>query len=82
MELNKIHKDFIWDNKRAKIKHSTLISDYSDGGLRDIDIELKIKALQLSWLRRFHDSNLHPWKNIPRQFFTKFPPVTVSSFQI
>ena len=71
VELNKIHKDFIWDNKMAKIKHSTLISDYTDGGLRDIDIELKIKALQMSWLKRFHDSNHHPWKNIPRRIFSK-----------
>ena len=44
VELNKIHKDFICDNKRPKIKHSTLIGDYCDGGLRDIDVALKIKA--------------------------------------
>ena len=71
VELNKIHKDFIWDNKRAKIKHSTLISDYKDGGLRDIDVDLKVRALQLSWLKRLHDSNFHPWKVIPNHIFSK-----------
>ena len=70
-ELNKMHKEFIWDNKKAKIKHSTLIGNYSDGGLRDIDIDIKIKALQLSWLKRFYDSNFHPWKSIPSYIFGK-----------
>ena len=73
-ELKKIHKDFIWESKKAKVKHSTLISDYKDGGLRDIDINCKIKALQLSWLRRFFDSNYHPWKNIPSHIFSKISP--------
>ena len=31
--LDDLHKDFIWDGKRAKIKHCTLIGDYTDGGL-------------------------------------------------
>ena len=44
-EVNKMHMKFIWENKKAKIKHSTLIGNYSDGGLRDIDIDIKIKAL-------------------------------------
>ena len=66
-----IHKDFIWDGKRPKIKHSTLISDYCDGGLRDVDIECKIKSLKLSWLNRLHDCNHHPWKVIPLHIFAK-----------
>ena len=41
-----IQKDFIWDSKRAKIKHDTLIADYPDGGLKDIDIKAKIDSLQ------------------------------------
>ena len=32
--LKNIHKYFVWDGKRAKIKHSTLINDYPDGGLK------------------------------------------------
>ena len=73
-ELKSIHINFIWNNKRPKIKHSTLISDISDGGLRDVDIESKIKALQLSWLKRFYDDNFHPWKLIPKYLFSKFSP--------
>ena len=69
--LVKTHNDFIWDGKKPKIKHSTLIGNYEDGGLRDIDICSKIKALQLSWLKRLHDNNFHPWKIIPTYLFSK-----------
>ena len=79
-QLNSIHKEFIWDNKKAKIKHSTLIANYEQGGLKDIDINTKIKALQLSWIRRLHDSNFHPWKVIPTYLFSKISPLGVNIF--
>ena len=75
-EVKSIHKAFIWDNKRPKIKHSTLISDHCDGGLRDVDIDIKIKALHLSWLKRLFDNNFHPWKNIPQYLFSRFSPTS------
>ena len=34
-QMNSVHKSFIWDNKKPKIKHSTLIADYSEGGYKD-----------------------------------------------
>ena len=64
-ELEKIQKDFIWNGKPAKVKHYTLISDYENGGLKDIDIKLKFTSLQLSWLKRLFGQNYHPWKDIP-----------------
>ena len=72
--LESVHKDFIWNGKNPKIKHSTLINDYSNGGLRDIDIRSKIKALQLSWLKRLYDNNFHPWKIIPTHLFSTLGP--------
>ena len=79
-ELENIHKNFIWDGKRAKIKHSTLIGNYDQGGLKDIDIETKIKSLQLSWLKRLHDDNFHPWKIIPEKLFFKISPLGKNLF--
>ena len=69
--LEELHKKFIWNDTRAKIKHSTLISDYCDGGLKDVDINAKIKALHLSWLKRLFDDNFHPWKCIPTFIFNR-----------
>ena len=69
-ELEKIHKDFIWDSKTPKIKHTTLIGDFNKGGLRDIDISSKFSSLQLSWLNRYFDSNFHPWKIFAKHYFS------------
>ena len=64
-QIEKLQKEFIWSGKNPKIKHSTLIADYEQGGLKDIDVKAKIKSLQLSWVRRLYSQNFHPWKNIP-----------------
>ena len=69
--IEQIHLDFIWSNKRPNIKHSTLIGNYAKGGLKDIDITAKMKALHLSWLNRLYDDNSHPWKNIPLFYFNR-----------
>ena len=79
-QLNTIHKKFIWDNKRAKIKHSSLIANYDQGGLKDIDIVTKIKALQLSWIKRLLDDNFHPWKIIPTHFLSNISPLGCNIF--
>ena len=38
--LNEIQQRFIWNKKRPKIKHSTLIDSYVEGGYKDVDIAL------------------------------------------
>ena len=63
-----LHKDFIWNGKKPKIKHTTLISDYTNGGLKDIDINCKLCSLKFSWITRLLDkSNFHPWKVIANE---------------
>ena len=71
-QMNSVHKGFIWDNKKPKIKHSTLIADYSEGGYKDVDIETKISALKATWVKRLSDSNFHSWKIIPAILFSKY----------
>jgi len=70
--LVEIQKCFIWDGKKAKIKHSTLTNDYSKGGLKDIDITAKFEALHLSWLSRFYSENKHPWTKILKSILIKY----------
>jgi len=48
-----------------RVKHNTFITDYIDGGLKDIDIRAKMESLHLSWLKRLYDGNKHPWKKLP-----------------
>ena len=63
-------KKILWKSSTPKIKHSTLIRDYKDGGLKNVDIETKLKALKLTWVRRLCDDNQHPWKIIPLNYLT------------
>ena len=66
--IQTLHKDFIWNGKKPKIKHTTLISDYTNGGLKDIDINCKLCSLKFSWITRLLDkSNSHPWKVIANE---------------
>ena len=67
-EMKSLHKEFIWINRKPKIKHTDLIGDYAEGGLKDIDIESKLLSIKISWVRRLKDSNFHPWKEFATYF--------------
>ena len=71
-QLNVIQRGFLWNNKKSKIKHSTLVADYSEGGYNDIDITTKLSALKVAWVTRLLDDNFHPWKMITTKLFTTF----------
>ena len=49
---NEIQQRFIWNKKRPKIKRSTLIGSYEEGGYKDVDIATQCNALKMIWLRR------------------------------
>ena len=76
-KIEQIHKDFIWNKKRPKMKHSSLIGDYEEGGLKDIDIGCKFRSLHLCWIKRMFDNNFHPWKNLPKAIFNQFYGIEV-----
>ena len=67
-ELNEIQKTFLWSNKKCKIKHGTLCNDYKNGGLRNVDINLKIVSLKFSWIRRLYNECHRDWKIIPLSY--------------
>ena len=60
--LHNMFINFLWNNKRPKIKHTCLIADRDCGGLRFPDIKNKIKALKLVWIQRLFDHSVHAWK--------------------
>ena len=69
-ELSSIQNKFIWKSKTPKIRHSTSVADYQDGGIKNVDVAAKLKALKLTWVRRLQDDNRHPWKVIPSKILT------------
>ena len=71
-QLNKIQKDFIWNRKHAKIRHSTHFSTYENVGLKSVDIQNKLTSLQCSWIKRLYNTTTHCWKIIPAFFIKKY----------
>ena len=70
-EIERIQKKFLWNNSTPKIKHNILRMDFKHGGLKSVDISLKITSLQCSWLTRLYDTSYHEWKIIPTYFIGK-----------
>ena len=67
--LSEVQQDFVWNKPRSKIKHSSLIGNYEEGGYKDVDISTKLTVLKITWIRRLLDGNCHPWKILPERLF-------------
>ena len=65
-EANHVQKEFIWDNKRPKIKHCTLIGDYS-----------KFYPLKFICINKLLDDDFHPWKSVANHLYQSLGGVSV-----
>jgi hypothetical protein len=43
---------FIWNDKREKVKRETMNKNYLEGGLKMIDIDKYIEAIQIKWIKK------------------------------
>ena len=64
-QLNKIRKNFIWNGLNPRIKNSAINNNYENGGLKNVNIDVKISSLQSSWIKILSDENFHDWKILP-----------------
>ena len=63
-ELRKSLFNFLWSSKGDKIKRNVMIGDYSDGGLKMIDLKSFNKALKSTWVKKNLDLENHgKWKH-------------------
>ena len=77
-DLQSVHKDFTWDGKRAKIRHCTLTGDYTDGGLKDVDLVSKFSSLEFIWIKKILDTKtFHPWVAVADNIMRKVGGVNV-----
>ena len=75
-ELQRMQKEFLWQGKWAKIKHSTMIGSYEKDGLKDVDLGSKFQSLRIIWVRKILDkANFHPWMAIETVMLFKKPSV-------
>ena len=63
--------NFLWKNKRDKIKRAGLYQDREKGGIRMTDIETVVKALRLAWIPRLLTPEISNWKTIPNYYLSK-----------
>ena len=52
---------FLW-NGTDKVTRVSTINEYSEGGLKMIDLECMVKSLRLAWLERIFNNNDGIWK--------------------
>ena len=61
-DLNGAIDNFLWDGKRAKIRHRVLMNEYKNGGLKLIDVELKKMALRVKVVKKYLYNCIHSSK--------------------
>ena len=63
-DLNKIMFNYVWNGK-DKVKRCHLVGDYHEGGLKMVDLEIKIRTQRVIWVKRLLDDSENPWKYLP-----------------
>ena len=66
-----ISANFLWKNKRAKIKRDVMNQQCDKGVLRMIDVDVMFKSSRLAWIPRLLKNNKNNWKTVPEHFFRK-----------
>ena len=58
---NKMITDFVWNNKKPKIKRDTLIGPKERGGLDLPEFETIAKSLQTAWVQKMKKGVGYQW---------------------
>lgn len=66
-EINNMVYNFIWKGGKDKIKRSTLVSKYENGGLNAPDIQKMIEVSRIQWVPKYLSSKSHVWKRFFEQ---------------
>ena len=51
-DVNNLFFKFLWSDRGDKVKRDVIISDYSNGGLKMIDLKSFNKALKSTWIKK------------------------------
>ncbi|XDV53672.1 hypothetical protein PO909_022110 [Leuciscus waleckii] len=71
-EMKEVVNNFLWGGKGVKISTKTLIADYTAGGLKLIDIDVKRKSIRVKMIKKYlYDKVDCGWKGFLRDFLDK-----------
>ena len=62
--------NFLWKNKKDKIKRLVLYQPLAEGGLNFVSFPAVVKSLRLAWISRFLSNSRDSWKAIPNHYFS------------
>ena len=69
--IEKVMFNFIWGNKKDKIKRATLKSKYKNGGLQVPDIDCRADSLKMTWIKKYVDDEINSsWKSAVKPIFS------------
>ena len=71
-KINSLLFNYLWNDKREKIKRNILIKDIEEGGLNMIEVESFVTMLQIKWVKSLLSTEYANWKAIPTFYFNRF----------
>ena len=72
-KLNTVLFKFIWNGGNDRVKRNFLLNDYSDCGLRMIDVEAFSQAQKMVWVKHLLDPNYNNfWKHLESEVLHAF----------
>ena len=81
--LANLQRYFVWGGRKPKIKHATLIADYKDGDLKNVDIDSKFESLKFMWIQKLKDDSYHhPWKYLNQKILEKYDSDYIFHFDL
>ena len=63
--------NFIWKNKKDRIKRTSLYQDLEKGGIRMTDVDIMFRSLRLAWIPRLLTARDCNWCTVPYHLFRK-----------
>ena len=79
-EIKSLIREFLWNSKSAKIAYKTLTQSIDNGGLRLADIDYRVKASRLMWIRRICNENSNVSKIF--KYFAGWNHETLKFFEV
>jgi hypothetical protein len=72
-KLNTLFFKFIWNGGNDRVKRNYFLNDYSNGGLRMVDVEAFSQAQKLVWVKHLLDPNYNSfWKILETEVLNDF----------
>lgn len=70
-EINRIHYNFIWNNKQHMIRKSDMVKLTEEGGINVIDFGAMNGVIKLRWLQSFVKDEKSLWFSLPFHLFQR-----------